>query len=364
MRVNKRANRPLEVVNRRVVLLGFSGAIGALAACSSGGGTTQAPSTTPTVTSAQAAPLVLQDAWTVPTTVGTIETLAWRPGAASFAAGDSSGAVLLVSSTGVVQSTQRSSVGFVSGLAWTSDGKTLLAIGTAGKLWAWPAADGWPTDVALPPSRFLAVAIAPNGETLAVTQGQESAWIMGKTANEHATLSISGETTALAFSPDGNLLAGGNRLGSVFVWKAPSGDVRWSNTGGSGKDMNALAWSPDGTQLAAGYEDGTVVVYAASTGKQLATLTIGRPVNAVSWSPGGAYLAVTSLAFNIAIWHVQSQVVATGVTVGFDVNDVVWSPAGDLLVCGSDDRQLHAWSVSPAQGPNLPWVNAPGYMAR
>jgi sugar lactone lactonase YvrE len=63
---------------------------------------------------------------------------------------------------------------------------------------------------------------------------------------------------ALAFSPDGSLLAAGSREGRVRVWETASGrekaDLDWQ----TGK-INAMAFSPDGCTLAAAGSKGVVL---------------------------------------------------------------------------------------------------------
>src|SRR5438093_1441526 len=70
----------------------------------------------------------------------------------------------------------------------------------------------------------------------------------------------SGPARALAWSPDGQVLASAD-AGAVHLWRPPDArhadwtdDRRLGHTGA----INGLAWSPDGSTLASAAADGTV----------------------------------------------------------------------------------------------------------
>jgi WD40 repeat protein len=305
--------------------------------------------------------LDVEPAWTQPGGSGTLETLAWRPGQAQFASGSSDGQMRLWTSAGQVMQTVQFD-GFLCGLAWSPDGARLAVASTHGSVGFWPDAGGWPAHLTAMPNRYAAVAWQPGGSLLALAPGEGTVQLWRAAGTPGPALSLSGQTTALAWSPDGALLAGGNRAGLVAAWSS-EGQQRWTASAPERKDVNTLAWSPDSRSLAAGYEDGSIQLFDA-TGKSQGTVTVGQGVNAVAWSPNGALLAASSLRLSVALIAVAQLAPLTELSVGYDVNAVVWSPAGDLLVAGADDHALHAWSVSPRQGPGPRSLSATGYMAR
>ena len=99
-----------------------------------------------------------------------------------------------------------------------------------------------------------------------------------------------GEVKAVAWSPDGSMLAAGNWNNKVYVFSG-GGELLWSRkVGGS---VYAVAWSPDGSMLAAGSSDGKVYVFSGG-GELLWSREIGGRVYAVAWSPDGSMLAAGS----------------------------------------------------------------------
>jgi len=83
------------------------------------------------------------------------------------------------------------------------------------------------------------------------------------------------------FSPDGRLLASGDRTGGVFVREADSGQELFSLAGHRGP-ISALSWRPDGAVLVSASEDGTIKFWQAAEGAAI------RSINA---HPGGVLFA-------------------------------------------------------------------------
>jgi WD40 repeat protein len=76
---------------------------------------------------------------------------------------------------------------------------------------------------------------------------------------------------ALAFSPDGRLLAADNGDGRLSIWNLAE-RRRQGNplpVDPVPESLEAVAFSPDGRTLAAGSGDGTVVLFNPTTGKRL-----------------------------------------------------------------------------------------------
>ena len=111
--------------------------------------------------------------------------------------------------------------------------------------------------------------------------------------------------TAASFSPDGVLLATGDRNGGLYVWEARTGNPFYTLKGHS-KAITALSWRADSNVLASGSEDGGVRLWEMNGGKGIKTWT----------AHGGGVLDVAYTANG----HI--------VSCGRDLHAKVWDGAG------------------------------------
>jgi WD40 repeat protein len=155
---------------------------------------------------------------------------------------------------------------FLRALAFLPDGRALISCGAAG-LHVWDAATGKER----PPSRHqeptFCLAVSPDGKTVAagtapvgpevLEVGRVVFWDPA-TDKDKATLlaAFRDVVSALAFSPDGKLLAVG-KTGKVQLWDVSRQELLVTLRGHT-KYVAALAFSPDGKVLASGSYDNTI----------------------------------------------------------------------------------------------------------
>lgn len=88
------------------------------------------------------------------------------------------------------------------------------------------------------------------------------------------------EITALAFSPDGRILASGD-AGGISFWKVATGEQLRRRSCPDAK-VTALAFSPDGRLLASGLEDTTGLIWDIAAKTQTAASTLEPPAEKLS----------------------------------------------------------------------------------
>jgi WD40 repeat protein len=147
---------------------------------------------------------------------------------------------------------------------------------------------------------------------------------------------------AVAFSPDGKLLAVGS-YGRVTVWDLAIAKPAKVLTNVLGA-VNDLKFSPDGSRLAvAGGQPsarGDLRIFDTKEWKLLASLG-GHldSVSCVSWSPDGSRLVSASFDKTVRLWDAKSNAVLHTFTGHSDfVYSVAFSPKGDWYATASKDR--------------------------
>ncbi len=111
------------------------------------------------------------------------------------------------------------------------------------------------------------------------------------------------QVAAVAFSPDGTLLASADDAGYLTIRDAATWSKRRS-VKVCDEGIPGLAFSPDGQTLAVGCGDARVRLYDPTTGQLMLELEgHGRRVNAVTFSPDGSTLASASHDGSIRLWH-------------------------------------------------------------
>jgi WD40 repeat protein len=207
---------------------------------------------------------------------------------------------------------------------------------TAGDLFYFRPRDG--QFVLLERRKALAVAVAPEPDIEAYSYDDQIMLSQPQGDMLHSRIFIEkiSAQQALALTPDGRTLAGGDATGVVTVWGIPSGnltlhldvpgpvlslafsrDGNWLAIGlakpaGEPADtvwlyeihsngphrsfgraaVPALAWSSDGRWLAAGLDDGSVLLSEASTGSEPWRVVLSKsPVTALDFHPSGQFLA-------------------------------------------------------------------------
>ncbi|EAU29406.1 predicted protein [Aspergillus terreus NIH2624] len=205
-----------------------------------------------------------------------------------------------------------------------------------------------------------AVAFSPNGKILASGSSDTKVclWaIDAATASGTPTQTLSGHTDmvkAVAFSPNGQILASASDDQTLRLWTVDSATatIEPKQTIGGHTDLvNAVAFSPDGLLLASASSDKTIRLWYLGSPELTSHMFTGHGgrVNAVTISPDGKQLASASSDKTIALWSLDHPGTANSEfkSLPNEVNAIAFSPNGEMLVSGSSNGELILWSIGP-----------------
>ncbi len=167
--------------------------------------------------------------------------------------------------------------------------------------------------------------------------------------------------SAVAFSPDGKLLASGSDDQSIILWELAQGKPRFVLEGHRCSVWN-LAFSPDGKLLASGIGqpsserpsgwDFTIKLWDVNTGTLRRSLEgCSSNVFSMAFSPDGKYLAACHNfgIDNVKLWDLTSGKLLGSPTRGGHGASLVFSHDGKLLAVADGEKGVELWELSTSK---------------
>lgn len=201
------------------------------------------------------------------------------------------------------------------------------------------AMDAWMTAVSIDENRRW---IAAGGK-----DGIVRVWdyAEGKEAYRFAA-QAAGQVNALAFSPDGALLASASEDTTLRVWDMEAGEERFQVK--FGRSVTGVAFSPDAALVAAASLDFNYGVYGTEMGQKVGANNSGSPVNALAYTEDGRLVVALENASALA-WKTQSETnyPVTMRQAGHvsPIRAVAVSPSGNLAATGAGDGEIRVWNL-------------------
>jgi WD40 repeat protein len=192
-----------------------------------------------------------------------------------------------------------------------------------------------------------AIAFSPDGQLLASASDDHTVklWRVSDGALLGTLRGHFEEVNCVAFSHNGEMLASGSMDRTIKLWNVA--DQSLIRTMGGNEFILGVAFSPDDQQLTSGggYSTNEIKVWRLSDGENISIThdQLGS-TNSVAYSPDGQFLATgkansVATLTNFSSWNVQ--------WLGHDgaVNFVAFSPDGENLATASDDQSAGVWKV-------------------
>jgi WD40 repeat protein len=190
----------------------------------------------------------------------------------------------------------------------------------------------------------------------AVRGASASALLQALLTSQETNRIVHGEwVTAVAFSPDGRLIASSSYVdGSLRLWEAQSGaairqPIKGHQVEGVHVGVLSVAFSPDGRQIASGGQDSTVRLWEVNSGAAIGLPLKGHEgsVMSVAFSPDGRLIASAGADGTLRLWDAKKGVAIRAPQMAHNSGalSVVFSPDGLLMASGGEDKIVRLWNV-------------------
>ncbi|MEU6541607.1 WD40 repeat domain-containing protein [Streptomyces sp. NPDC047000] len=211
-------------------------------------------------------------------------------------------------------------------------------------------------------SPVTGLAFSPDGRLLVATTYAGRVvlrdTVTGRELNTKYTPEPTGAATGVTFSPRGHTYAVSTSTGAVLLLAVRGGRevALLPPPAKRGSAVTSTAYSHDGRTLAVANAQGTVQLWDVSRTQPTVLATPGRQhsVSDVAFDRTNATLAVASVDGTVQLWDVKDpsrpEVLST-VQCGLPATSIGYSPAGSVLAAGSSDGTTKFWNIEDPHKP-------------
>ena len=251
--------------------------------------------------------------------------------------------------------------GPITALAW-ANGAPLVSAGADRKIrfWSMPARE--PAKTLETGQVVRALALSDDGKRLAAGDDSNTIYLYDIATGNPAG-KLTGHTDwilCLAFSPDGSRLVSGSHDGHAILWDVPGAkkllELTLTTTPPPAPApalpaaTTAVAFRPDGKMIAVGTSGGQVLLCNPADGKLLRATAAphASTVTGLAFHPGGALLASCSRDRTVKLWNPDNGQLAINLE-GHTawVEGIAFLEKGTRLASVSADQTVRIWDLTP-----------------
>lgn len=253
---------------------------------------------------------------------------------------------------------------WVSGFAFSPDGRTLAAADASETIELWDVATGRTIpSVQKAGQSFLSVAFSPDGRRLVSGEGGGKLRLwdafsvrpLGESCAGH-----SGDVLDVAFdsiSRDGVwTLASAGSDGRIFLWDVPAGEgSEWNASNctpraaltGHGGTVWSLAFGRDGLLLSGGENKGLILWRLSRVPRLAQPLPGPEGLRSFAYSPDGRWIAAGTSNGELALWDARNLMQPTVVQAHrSETTSIAFRQDGAMIACGDKSGRVLVWDLA------------------
>ncbi len=194
--------------------------------------------------------------------------------------------------------------------------------------------------------KITAFEFSPQGDSAVIADNSSTARLHILSTGNDIPLATGAEQPAVAFSPDGKLLATTGAGNRIILWSAESGKRLAQFEVGAESDELTPVFSPDGKMLAVGTRNSGTRLFVVTKPRLLGVLP-GDRAQELRFDPSGTRLAIAFADGSVMVWNVASRnLLGLRWGHGDELVSLDWSPDGKIIATSGIRAPVTLWRAA------------------
>ncbi|NTW70362.1 MAG: TIR domain-containing protein, partial [Chlorobiaceae bacterium] len=239
---------------------------------------------------------------------------------------------------------------YVSGCAFSPNGKSIVSAARDNTLKLWDATSGICTFTFSGHKNVVSACIFSFDGLGILSASWDCTLKLWNPSSDDCIRTFTGHNDAVndgAFSSDGSRILSASKDKTLKIWDTPSGNCIRTLSGHTAA-VTACAFSSDGNIILSASEDKTLKIWDTSSGNCIRTLSgHTAAVTACAFSSDGKTILSASWDCTLKLWNVTSgNCILNFIGHKAPINDCAFNFDGNTILSASEDKTLKLWNSS------------------